>query len=208
MGLFRFKYLILIGVFLIFLFLLNLTKAGAANAGPVALTTDVQPVIALALYNNSYDFGNLTPNTPKKGPENFVAGVTTNAENGYSLSAKDDVPAPNSCLLHTDGVTRIIDFNAPIAAPEAWNDGISKGLGFTVFGADTNKEAAWGAGITYDDALNRYAGVPQDSTAFHTSPAFKLGQDNSEISFALDVNGDQKTGTYAGTITISATAIL
>lgn len=202
------KILFLIIVGIIFVFLLVLTKTHASDAGPVALTTDVQEVIALALYDNSYDFGNLTPNISKKGPSGFMAGVTTNANEGYSLSIQDNVPGNGSCLLHTDNVTRIADFPATIAAPELWNDGTSYGLGLTLFAADTGKEAKWGAGTTYNDLLNKYAGVPQNTAIFHTSSGYKTGEDHSNISFALNVNADQKTGVYSGEMTLSATANL
>ncbi|MCL5406971.1 MAG: hypothetical protein M1429_00500 [Patescibacteria group bacterium] len=202
------KILFLIIVGTIFMFLLTLTKTRASNTGPVTLTTDVQEVIALALYDNSYDFGNLTPNISKKGPAGFAAGVTTNANNGYNLSIKDDIPGNGSCLLHTDTVTRIIDFPATVAAPEIWSDGASYGLGLTLFAADTGKEAKWGTGTTYNDIFNKYAGVPQNTAIFHTSSGYKTNEDQSHISFALNVNSDQKTGVYSGEMTLSATANL
>lgn len=174
----------------------------------ITLSTDVQTAIALVVSSNTYAFGNLVSHTPEKGSAGIDADVTTNASNGYTLGISDGVAGGNSCLLHTDAVTRIIDYTAPIALPTLWNSGVDIGLGATVYAADTTKEGKWGAGTTFDDVLNKYAGVPTAATTIHTSANYKTGADTTSIAFIVDVNADQKSGVYSGDVTLTATAVL
>lgn len=189
------------------LFFVNKTTAQFVT-DTVTLSTDVQTSIAMNLSANTYPFGNLTAGTPRQGSSGIDADVTTNAANGYTLGASDNVAGNDSALLHTDLVTRIADASATIAAPAVWVTGVTKGLGITVFAADTAKEAKWGTGMTYDDALNAYAGVPQAATTVHTSAGYKAGADTTSVAFIVDVDADQKTGTYSGDVTLTATAVL
>ncbi len=196
---------LLVVLFLLFLF----NQAGAADdTANINLTTNVQQVITLTLTGGDVDFGYLTPNVPEKGSAGVIAGVTTTAANGYNLGINDNISGGNSCLLNEDGVTRIIDFSSTIASPDLWNEGVSKGLGITVYSADTNKEAKWGTGTTFNDAFNKYAGIPETLTTLHNSPGFKLGEDKTGLGFIVDVNGDQITGVYTGQVIVTATALL
>lgn len=174
----------------------------------ITLSTDVQTAIALVVSSNTYAFGNLVSGAPEKGSAGIDADVTTNASNGYTLGISDSVAGGNSCLLHTDAATRIIDYASTIALPTLWNSGTDRGLGATVYAADTTKELKWGGGSAYDDVLNKYAGVPQTATTIHTSAGFKTGADTSSVAFIVDVNADQKSGVYSGNVTLTATAVL
>ena len=174
----------------------------------ITLSTNVQSSLALAVSSNIYAFGNLTAGTPKKGTVGIDADVTTNATNGYTLGISDGVAGNDSALLHTDTVTRIIDYAGTIAAPTLWNSGVDTGLGTTVYAADTAKEGKWGAGVAYDDVNNKYAGVPQAATTIHTSTGYKVGADTTSVAFIVDVAADQKSGAYSGNVTLTATAVL
>lgn len=205
----RTRFLYFFAVVLFFYLFIFLTKTQALDdTKTVTLSTDVQPAIALSVSSNTYDFGNLTAGTPKKGSSGVIAGVTTNASNGYDLSISDGIAGTNSCMVNVDTVTYIVDFSASIAAPIFWTDGISKGLGATVYSADTSKEAKWGAGTTFNDAANKYAGIPQNSEVIHVSANYKTGEDHTGVAFAVDVNTDQKAGIYSGSATLTATANL
>lgn len=179
-----------------------------AATDTITLTTDVQTSLAMSLSANTYAFGNLTAGTPKMGSAGIDIDVTTNASNGYTLGISDGVADPGSALLHTDTTTRIADASATITLPALWVSGTTKGLGVTVYAADTTKEGKWGTGTTYNDADNKYAGVPQAATTIHTSAAYKTGADTTSIAFVVDVNADQKSGVYSGDETITATAVL
>ena len=190
-------------------FLLSIIKGQAqTDTETITLSTDVQTAIAMTVSSATYPFGNLTAGTPKKGSAGIDVDVTTNASNGYTLGIHDGVAGSNSCLLHTDTVTRIIDYASAIASPTLWNLGVDKGLGTTIYAADTSKEAKWGTGTTYDDANNKYAGIPTAAATIHTSAAYKTGADTTSIAFIVDVAADQKSGTYSGDVTLTATAVL
>lgn len=179
-----------------------------AETSDITLSTNVQTSLSLNLGSGAYPFGNLTAGTPKFGSAGITASVTTNASNGYTLGISDGVSGSDSALLHTDATTRIADAVATIASPAAWVSGTTKGLGVTVFAADTTKEAKWGTGTTYNDPNNKYAGVPETTATIHTSAAYKTGVDTTDLAFVVDVQADQKAGAYSGNATITATAVL
>jgi len=200
------KIIFTLVIFLVALF--QFAPIARAATDTIALSTAVQTSLALSLSSNVYAFGNLIAGTPLMGSAGIDIDVTTNASNGYTLGISDGVAGTDSALLHTDGVTRIADASALIAAPALWVSGTTKGMGVTVYAADTSKEGKWGTGATYDSADNKYAGVPTGATTIHTSAAYKTGADTTSISFIVDVPADQKAGTYSGNETITATAVL
>lgn len=179
-----------------------------ASAATTNLSADVSEGISLSLSGSDYEFGYVTPGFPEKGTSGIVATVITSSANGYDLGIADETAGTDSSMLNEDGLTRIIDFASLINAPEIWDSGVSKGLGFTVFSADTDKEVKWGTGTTYDDVFNQYAGIPQFSDTIHQSPDYKEGEDHTGLSFILDVTNDQKSGVYYGNVVMTATARL
>jgi hypothetical protein len=179
-----------------------------AATDAVSLSADVQVALSLDLSSGTYNFGNLTAGTPGFGSGGIIASVTTSASDGYNLGISDGVSSSNSALLHTDTVTRIPDASASIASPGLWVSGTTKGLGVTVFSADTSKESKWGTGTTYNDGNNKYAGVPENVTTIHTSSGYKAGVDTTGLAFVVDVTADQLSGVYSGDVVITATAVL
>lgn len=201
----------LVGIFLLAsaLFLLggkSMPKAQAAT-DTVTVSTNVQEYLSFSITaGDPVTFGNLTPGTPICYATGTVASVTTNAANGYTLGFKDDVAASDSALLHTDTTTRIADYAGTVATPTIWT---GTGLGTGLYAADTNKEAKWGTGTTVCDALNKYAGVPQNNdTTSHVVTGYHSGADTSSWSFKVDVANTQKTGSYSGDVTFTALAVL
>lgn len=206
---FTFKRLFFVLVILVLFLFMNLGKTHSqVDLDTMTLRGDVQPTIALVVYDSDYDFGNLTPNITKRGTSGVIAGVTTNSDNGYDLSANDEIPGNDSCMLNVDGVTRIIDFSSEINLPLLWNDGTSKGVGLSVYSADTAKETKWGTGNNYDSVENKYAGIPELAVPIHVSQNYKKGEDHTGISFIVEVGTDQKIGLYTGNMILSATANL
>ena len=189
---------------LISLMLFQKTQAAVHD---VSMTTNVQEYLIFDITSgDAVPFGNLTPGTPIKAPSSgTVASVTTNSANGYTIGLHDSVAGTDSCLLHTDTTTRIADYAGTIAVPTSWT---GTGLGITLFAADTGKNAKWGTGTTYDDALNKYAGIPQTSTVAHTVTGYHAGADTSSWAYEIDVPNTQKTGAYSGSMTFTATAVL
>ena len=182
------------------------TRASAATTGTATLSTDVQQYIALTITaGSSVEFGNLTPASPITAPVGgTVASVATSASNGYTLSLSDG-SGTNSAMVHTDTTTYIADYAGTITTPTTWT---GTGVGISLFAADTTKEAKWGTGTTYNDANNKYAGVPANATVAHTVATYSEGADTSTWAFKVDVLNSQKTGTYSGDVTFTATASL
>jgi hypothetical protein len=179
-----------------------------AETETVTLTATVNVALALTISSANYSFGSLIPGSPVKGSGGIDVFVETSAPNGYTLAIHDSVGGTDSALLHSDATTRIADFTSTIASPSVWSSGTSKGLGLTVYSADTSKEAKWGTGTTYNDANNAYVAVPQTASIIHSSAGYKAGIDTTSIAFILDVPPSQKTGNYSGTTIITATAVL
>ena len=189
----------------IFGFFLILPAQAAQDT--VSLSTTVQEYLSFSITTgDTVAFGNLTPGTPIAAPNTgTIASVTTNAANGYTLAVHDGVAASGSCLLHTDTTTRIADYAGTIETPTSWT---GTGLGITLYAADTNKEAKWGTGTTYNDPNNKYAGIPQNATTAHTVTGYHSGADTSSWAYKIDVPNTQKTGSYSGEMTFTATAVL
>jgi hypothetical protein len=188
----------------------NNPKQGEVKATATAsLSTTVQTYLTFSITTGgTVAFGNLTSGTPIAAPTTgTIASATTNAANGYTVGLSDAIAASNSCLVHTDTTTYIADYAGTIATPTTWTGGVT-GLGITLYAADTTKEVAWGTGTTYNDALNKYAGIPQTAATAHTAAGFKSGADTSTWAFKIDVPNTQKTGSYSGSVTFTATAVL
>lgn len=177
-----------------------------AATDTVTLSTSVQEYLSFSLTAGAtVSFGNLTPGTPICHGTGTVASITTNAANGYTLGLSDGVAGSDSALVHTDATTYIADYAGTIATPTTWT---GTGLGVGLYAADTNKEAAWGTGTTVCDVNNKYAGVPQTATTAHTVTGYHASADTSSWSWELDAPGTQKTGSYSGDVTFTATAVL
>jgi hypothetical protein len=204
----RFIYNCIIALFLFttFLFLDQKTVLGATS--DVHLTTTIVDTTAISLFiaPNSLDFGSFIPGTEVRGGSGLDLDVTTNSALGYTLGVNDSVAGNDSALLHTDGIKRIPDFSSPISNPTVWNSGVSKGLGLTVYGANTTKEAKWGAGNAYNDINNAYAGVPELLQEIHNVGGPMNGSDHTFVGLILDAPTGQKPGDYSGDITFTATA--
>lgn len=175
----------------------------------VSFSTTVQSSITMDITSgDTVAFGALTSGIPIAAPNTgTIVSVETNANNGYTLGIKDDITGTNSALVNTDAVTYIPDISSgTIAVPALW--GSNEGLGITLFAADTSKEAKWGTGVTYNDAANKYAAIPETTTTAHTVTGAVVGPDTSSWAYKIDVSPSQKTGSYTGTMTFTATAVL
>ena len=211
MNILRKLYVLLIFCFvstIVFFFGVNNNKVEALTDDSTLTTTVLEYLSFSLTAGDSVGFGNLTPGTPIAAPATgTIASVTTSASNGYILAVHDGEAGSNSSMTHTDATTKITDFTlGDITTPAAW--GAGTGVGITLFAADTNKEAKWGTGTTYDDANNSYAAVPQTATVAHTVTGFHESADTSSWAFKIDVPNTQKTGAYSGTVTFTATAVV
>jgi hypothetical protein len=192
---------------LAYLTIISFASRADAATGTANLDLTVQEYLTFSVSSGSaVSFGNLTPGTPISAPNGgTVCSVTTNASNGYTIGVHDSVAGSDSALVNADTTTRIADYAGTIGTPTSWS---GTGLGITLYEASTSKEAKWGTGTTYNDANNKYSGIPQVTTIFHTVTGFHSGADTSAWSFKVDVPNSQKTGAYTGTVTFTALAVL
>jgi hypothetical protein len=185
------------------------TPAKAEEHG-VTFTANVLTSLILDITpGDSFDFGDLTFDTPVAKPTTgTVVSVETNAANGYTLGVSDDQAGNDSGLENVaDPATHVPDMtNGTITTPVLW--GTNSGLGVTLFAADTNKEAKWGTGTTYNDANNKYAAIPQNATTAHTVTGFHGTADTSSWAYMVETGATQKSGAYSGEMTFTATAVL
>ncbi len=158
--------------------------------------------ITLEVDNDILDFSNLLPGSVVT--DTTVATVTSNHPNGYSLSVADNVSGSDSALLHTDTLTRIADYVGSILTPTLWS---GTGVGITVYQA-TDKEAKWGTGTTENDVNNKYAGIPETAEIIHTKTGSPTSADETYVGYKIVVPNTQKTGSYSGNITYTATGML
>lgn len=181
-----------------------------AEVDTVSLSTSVQTYITFSISSgDTVGLGSLTPGTPICSSTASVASVTTNAANGYTIGLSDGSDT-NSALLHTDTSTYIPDMtNGTITTPVVWGtSGTNTGLGAGLWAADTNKEVKWGTGTLVCDTNNKYAAIPSAATTAHTVTGVVAGTDTSSWSWKIDVLNTQKTGSYSGSATFTATAVL
>lgn len=179
-----------------------------SSTANVSLSAEVMASLAIMVDPASLSFGTLIAGNVSYSTGGVDIIVGTNSANGYQLAISDSQLDGDSSMLNQGDMSTLIgDYTALISNPQAYAPG-DKGLGFTLYGADTNKEAKWGTGGTFNSINNNYAGIPQNATVFHSSPGYKDINDHSYMGFLLDVPGTQKTGVYSGDIVITATTVL
>ncbi|MCX6810178.1 MAG: hypothetical protein NTY30_00350 [Candidatus Berkelbacteria bacterium] len=205
------QMIVIVSTVLVFMAVIYFTNFGVenkSNADTQNVTVSATVLTAMTFSTTAGStaaFGSLTPGSPIAAPATgTVLSVTTNAANGYTIGVSDAVAGSDSALHQSS--TYIADYAGTIATPTTWT---GTGLGVTLFAADTGKNTTqWGAGTTYNDVLNQYAGIPETATTAHTVTGYHSSADTSSWDFKLDVPGTQKTGAYSGTVTFTATAVL
>jgi hypothetical protein len=136
--------------------------------------------------------GAITPGTAQTAA--FDSIVQTSA-GGYSL-------AINQTSNFTNGAATIPAVSGSIGAPVAWNDGTTKGLGFTLFGTNaTAIPGLWGSGANY-------AALPGTATTFYSRTGPTGGsKDVVNMRLRADVSTSQPAGNYSNQMIITGTMI-
>jgi hypothetical protein len=138
--------------------------------------------------------------------------VQSNALLGYTLTATDTSDTQGlPCSSGGCTGTSIVDWTGAPSTPTTWADtGANYGFGVTVLttGLGT-KSSSWGTGSTVGDYVNnKYVGLRSTSSAtVQSNPRF-LGTaaDVTTLGLRARVGATQLTGTYSGTITLTAVA--
>lgn len=120
------------------------------------------------------------------------AVVRTNVSD-YGLSIQQDHDLQS-------GANTIAPVSGSIASPAAWNEGTTKGLGFTLWGAPT-LDSKWGSGFNY-------AALPSSATTFYSAVGHATNViDVINVRLRLDVPTNQVAGAYSNTITYTGTTL-
>ncbi len=142
--------------------------------------------------HGAFTLPNITPGISQTYSADAV--VRTDAA-GYDLY----IQAP-TLLTHTDTSTTIPMIGASVASPSAWNEGTTKGLGFSLT-AFTGVDTKWGTNPNYN-----YAGIPNAATVYHSRTGLNGGiPELTTLQFRADTTPSQKQGTYTTTIIYTAT---
>lgn len=129
--------------------------------------------------------------------DNFQAGlVTAQTSQTYDL---DDIATSTAGWLGPAGTDTIPAISSgTISSPVTWNEGTTKGLGFTLASAPS-LDSKWGGGT-------KYAAFPGTSTSVYARSGYTGGtKDTIGMEARLDVASTQALGSYRNTITLVGT---
>lgn len=156
----------------------------------------------------SLSLGALTPGTPITDKTSTLT-VTTNNAGGFNIKASRD-DNDTTLDLQSDATVNITD-------QTAWNSGapnseiITSGvdvLAFRVKQAGTDSDCYsstwWGTGDVLGTSA-KYAGLPTPLDTIVNDTTYESASADSIILYYIDVAGTQKTGTYDGGVTYTAT---
>lgn len=107
----------------------------------------------------------------------------------YSLSIQQD-----HNLQTADAEATIPAISASTALPEAWVEGATIGLGYSLAAAPL-LDSKWGSG-------SKFAALPNTATTFYTGTA---GDDDLTLRMRLDVDAQQVADEYANTVIVTGT---
>ena len=116
--------------------------------------------------------------------------VRTNASD-YNLAVQQDRNLQS-------GANSIPPVSGSIGAPLTWNEGVTKGLGFTLTSAPT-LDSKWNSGA-------KYAAIPSSATTFYSGTGHVDGTvDVVNLRLRLDTDASQPVGAYTNTLTYTGT---
>ena len=140
--------------------------------------------------------GTVVNGVPETAAADLIARTDTG---GYALAVNQD---KNLSLTGGTPSQTIAPVSGTIAAPITWNNGSTKGLGFTLFGTNaTAIPGKWSSG-------GAYAALPTNPTSFYTRTNYTGGLvDVHKLRLKLDIVGSESAGNYTNTMTITGTTI-
>lgn len=143
---------------------------------------------------NAGNAAGLTLGTLTTGSTTSLADaiVRTNST-AYGLSIQQDHDLQS-------GANTIPAISGSIASPASWSEGVTTGLGFTVFGAPT-LDSKWVSGASY-------AAIPSSSTTFYSATGHSSSVvDVINVRLRLAIAATQPIGAYSNNVTYTGTTI-
>lgn len=132
--------------------------------------------------------------TPGQSQSALLDAVVLSSTGSYNLSI-------NQSGNLTNGGDTISGVSGSIASPATWQEGTTKGLGFTLY--DTNATALPGAWLSG----SAYAPIPSTSTTFYSRSGTPSSKDVINMRLRLDVPTEQAVGTYSNQAIVTGTVI-
>ena len=134
--------------------------------------------------------GQITPGQSKTASVDII--TQTDAP-GYNLQINQTAPL-------TSGSSTIPAIPSSVTAPDAWNEGSTKGLGFSLLSTNgPSLPSKWGNG-------NNYASFPNTMASFFNRLGYTAGtKDVLSVRLRADVSASQPAGDYKNTMVITGT---
>lgn len=171
-------------------------SGGTVNSESTTVTTTATTI----------PFGTQTPSTPSVGAHDVT--ITTNAGNGYRVTASHSATAQSGFPPLISGSTNNIDtFTGTNASPAVWSEpGGSTANTNTGFFGYTTEDASLCTGTAnrFTDTGNEWAGSTTTGEEVVCSTAGVSSQ-TTRLGWQLEVNSIQPAGTYTGTVILIAT---
>lgn len=148
----------------------------------------------------------LTAGTPQTN--STTCQVTTNDQDGYTLSLTNDRGTNNTLYHQIHNVTQ----DGQIQDKTPWNtttpnatNWTGTGLGFGILASTATKnESWWGTANTCNDTTQLYAGMPTTDTPIMQHDAYSNTQTDTTICYKLVIPSTQLSGEYTGSVTYTA----
>jgi hypothetical protein len=126
-----------------------------------------------------------------------VVTVSTNAANGYQLTARDS----NTGWGVSNGTGGTIpDWTGTVGTPSVWASGTTGYFGITVRNATGTRLAKWGPGTGWpanDYTNNRYAGLTTAAQLIHSRATYATAAETVTVTYRANIDTTQLAGTYA-----------
>ena len=130
--------------------------------------------------------------TPGQSQASLLDVIVQTGAAGYNL-------ALNQTGNLTSGSDSISGVSGSIASPLMWNEGSTKGLGFTLYGTNaTALPESWAAG-------SAYASLPSTGTTFYTRTGTPSAKDVINMRLRIDIAASQAAGEYANQAVFTGT---
>jgi hypothetical protein len=144
---------------------------------------------------SAIDFGTVTPGSAKTGSNRLT--VTCNGQNGYSVVADANRPLTSGAFTIPDVTGDGGAITHLVAGP--WASAGTYGFGYTLSNV-TGIAASFTTG--FKQFANRSGGEVAQAVMARTAPA---AGDAVDVGYKLNASGAQAAGTYANTLTYTAT---
>lgn len=197
----------------------SVAKAGPLVAANIPLTigarssgnqnTDLQQVDEVKIYNRALEDAEIAAEYQaqaagvRSGVTLGIVGAGISKQLAMRTVVKTDASSYSMSISKdhdlTNGVEAIAPIAGSIASPVLWQEGATRGFGFTLTGTNASPiDSKWGSGTNY-------AGITTTPTTFYQRTGAGSSKDYVDLSFRVDPHATQAVGNYSATMTVTAT---